>query len=459
MGPPRHLSLREATESDDCLRSTTRTERDRRVRDPRAAAAGAADPRAVRDPGRAGAGHAGRHGRGGDAHLWRARPASQPARAVPALSGAGDGGARRRGVGAFDRGRGRSPGCLESRRCLDSSRPVEACRAAGPVAGGERRDLPDRAGGERRGSRRGGPALALAGRRESAAALAAPDRAPRPGCRRDRRPERRSSALRGRAGASCLCPPRGDRWPGDDASGSGQPVAGAGVPARWPAGNDAQSPAPRGRPFRCPRRDPPDPAPGCRAPPLPARTAARRGLRPASGRAPHHASAAPEGSGARSVEPPGCAPVPGSRNRPRPSPHFGDRAGSPDVVRAPGLDYARPSPGLPEQACLPASIPTSVSEGDRFMSETSTDTSTSLALLGKYAKAVDHIAIAVNDLEEGIRYYSEHFGYQLFERRRTEGKTTAMVSAVMKAGPITIVLLQGTTEESQVARYVKHYGP
>jgi methylmalonyl-CoA epimerase len=93
------------------------------------------------------------------------------------------------------------------------------------------------------------------------------------------------------------------------------------------------------------------------------------------------------------------------------------------------------------------------------MSETSTDTATSLALLGKYAKAVDHIAIAVNDLEEGIRYYSEHFGYQLFERRRTEGRTTAMVSAVMKAGPITIVLLQGASEESQVSKYVQHYGP
>lgn len=93
------------------------------------------------------------------------------------------------------------------------------------------------------------------------------------------------------------------------------------------------------------------------------------------------------------------------------------------------------------------------------MSETSTDTMTSLALLGKYAKAVDHIAIAVHDLEDAIKYYSENFGYQLHERRRTEGKTTAMVSAVMKAGPITIVLLQGTSEESQVSRYVKHYGP
>lgn len=88
----------------------------------------------------------------------------------------------------------------------------------------------------------------------------------------------------------------------------------------------------------------------------------------------------------------------------------------------------------------------------------STDPNTP-ALLGKYGKSVDHIAIAVRDLEEGIKLYSEQFGFQLHERRRTEGRTSAMVSAVMKAGPITIVLLQGTSPESQVSRYVEHYGP
>lgn len=87
------------------------------------------------------------------------------------------------------------------------------------------------------------------------------------------------------------------------------------------------------------------------------------------------------------------------------------------------------------------------------------DTQNTTALLGKYGKSVDHIAIAVRDLEEGIKLYSEQFGFQLHERRRTEGKASAMVSAVMKAGPITIVLLQGTSPESQVSRYVEHYGP
>jgi methylmalonyl-CoA/ethylmalonyl-CoA epimerase len=85
--------------------------------------------------------------------------------------------------------------------------------------------------------------------------------------------------------------------------------------------------------------------------------------------------------------------------------------------------------------------------------------SNALALLGKYAKSVDHIAIAVNDLEQSIEFYGKVLGFQLHERRRTEGKTTAMISAVMKAGPITVVLLQGSTPESQVSKYVEHYGP
>jgi len=79
-------------------------------------------------------------------------------------------------------------------------------------------------------------------------------------------------------------------------------------------------------------------------------------------------------------------------------------------------------------------------------------------LLGKYARSIDHIAIAVHDLEESIEFYSKTLGFQLHERRRTEGKVTAMVSAVMKAGPVTVVLLQGTSQESQVSKFVENYG-
>jgi methylmalonyl-CoA/ethylmalonyl-CoA epimerase len=80
------------------------------------------------------------------------------------------------------------------------------------------------------------------------------------------------------------------------------------------------------------------------------------------------------------------------------------------------------------------------------------------AILGKYAKSVDHIAIAVHDLEASIKFYSEVLGFELRERRETKGQTTAMISAVMVAGPITAVLLQGTTPESQVSRFVENYG-
>lgn len=84
--------------------------------------------------------------------------------------------------------------------------------------------------------------------------------------------------------------------------------------------------------------------------------------------------------------------------------------------------------------------------------------SSPMAVLGKYAKSIDHVAIAVPDLEASIKFYSEVLGFELRERRETKGEKTAMISAVMVAGPLTFVLLQGTTEGSQVSRFVEHYG-
>jgi methylmalonyl-CoA epimerase len=80
-------------------------------------------------------------------------------------------------------------------------------------------------------------------------------------------------------------------------------------------------------------------------------------------------------------------------------------------------------------------------------------------LLGEYASSIDHIAIAVSDLETSIAFYTNVLGFVLHERRKTEGKRTAMISAVLKAGPITVVLLEGTSEESQVSKFIEHYGP
>jgi len=93
-----------------------------------------------------------------------------------------------------------------------------------------------------------------------------------------------------------------------------------------------------------------------------------------------------------------------------------------------------------------------------MIGETKPETQTMVAL-GKYATSVDHVAIAVRDLEESIKLYTDVLGFELKERRRTEGKHTAMVSAVLKAGPVTIVLLQGTSTDSQVSRFVENFGP
>lgn len=82
-----------------------------------------------------------------------------------------------------------------------------------------------------------------------------------------------------------------------------------------------------------------------------------------------------------------------------------------------------------------------------------------MTLLAKYARSIDHVAIAVRNLEESIRFYTDVLGFELKERRRTEGKATAMVSAVLKAGSVTIVLLEGTSPDSQVSRFVEHFGP
>lgn len=80
-------------------------------------------------------------------------------------------------------------------------------------------------------------------------------------------------------------------------------------------------------------------------------------------------------------------------------------------------------------------------------------------LLPKYASAVDHIAIAVKDLEASVRLYETSLGFTVVQRRVTEGKASAMISAVMKAGPLTLVLMQGTSPDSQICKYIEHYGP
>lgn len=71
---------------------------------------------------------------------------------------------------------------------------------------------------------------------------------------------------------------------------------------------------------------------------------------------------------------------------------------------------------------------------------------------------VDHIAIAVVDLKESIRYYSDQLGFELDCVRDTFGKFSGMRSAVLFSGDFSVVLLQSLDEESQIQKYLDKYG-
>jgi len=72
---------------------------------------------------------------------------------------------------------------------------------------------------------------------------------------------------------------------------------------------------------------------------------------------------------------------------------------------------------------------------------------------------IDHLAIAVENLEDAIVFYHDTLKLALVERRETQGKSTGMRSAVMSAGNFQIVLVEGTGPESQVSRYIERFGP
>ncbi len=80
-------------------------------------------------------------------------------------------------------------------------------------------------------------------------------------------------------------------------------------------------------------------------------------------------------------------------------------------------------------------------------------------MLAVHSQGLDYVGIAVRDLEEALPFYQSVLGMTVAERRETKGMRTGMVSAVLTGGAITFVLVQGTSPESQVSRYIEHYGP
>lgn len=78
-------------------------------------------------------------------------------------------------------------------------------------------------------------------------------------------------------------------------------------------------------------------------------------------------------------------------------------------------------------------------------------------MLATYATSLDHITIAVRELKEAVHFYTKVLGFEVRKLRRRDGHS--MASAVLSAGPLSVVLVEGSTPESQISRFIGEFGP
>jgi methylmalonyl-CoA epimerase len=69
---------------------------------------------------------------------------------------------------------------------------------------------------------------------------------------------------------------------------------------------------------------------------------------------------------------------------------------------------------------------------------------------------IDHVAIAVSDLEAAIAYYSDTFGATVAHRERID--SDGVEEALIKVADSYIQLLTPTTDSSPVAKYLERKG-
>lgn len=71
---------------------------------------------------------------------------------------------------------------------------------------------------------------------------------------------------------------------------------------------------------------------------------------------------------------------------------------------------------------------------------------------------IDHIAVAVPDLEAAVAWATGKLGGRVIEQRETRGRLSGMRSAVVKLGGSVMVFVQGIGEDSQVSQFVEKHG-
>lgn len=69
---------------------------------------------------------------------------------------------------------------------------------------------------------------------------------------------------------------------------------------------------------------------------------------------------------------------------------------------------------------------------------------------------IDHVAIAVNDLEAAIKYYADVFGAQVDHREVVE--SDGVEEALLKVAESYVQLLTPTRDDSPVAKYLANKG-
>jgi methylmalonyl-CoA/ethylmalonyl-CoA epimerase len=79
--------------------------------------------------------------------------------------------------------------------------------------------------------------------------------------------------------------------------------------------------------------------------------------------------------------------------------------------------------------------------------------------IAKHAKCIDHVALAVPDLDKAADWYGNTLGFTVEAEKVTQGTQSSMRSRVVRAGGSTIVLCMGTTPESSVNRFIQAFGP
>ncbi|MDY6969065.1 MAG: VOC family protein [Spirochaetota bacterium] len=68
----------------------------------------------------------------------------------------------------------------------------------------------------------------------------------------------------------------------------------------------------------------------------------------------------------------------------------------------------------------------------------------------------NHIGIAVKDVDESVKFFQEKLGAKLDQKK--DIPEMKQISAMMTLGNVTLEIMQGTTEDAVVSKYVANKG-